>query len=101
MADAKTIKGAITHTAVETAKATVQTMTLAGGEAGTGQRSMAMSKGPKPGGPFLKQPSFDWCVRDKYTNVTNFQIEVNNIFMTYNRSTNDAEKVLMVLTRQR
>ena len=40
--------------------------------------------GPKIGGPAMKQPSFDWEVDDKYTELKNFRWVVNNICRSYN-----------------
>ena len=56
-----------------------------------------MNAGPKLGGPTLKQPSFNWSMRDKYAELKNFQIEVNYIFQTYDASS--AERVLMMKNR--
>ena len=50
--------------------------------------------GPKLGGPTFKQPSFDWEVLDKYTELKTFKLEVNNVLSTYN--TLEAEKVAVV-----
>ena len=70
-------------------------MAAPGAKAGTRQRSTAMIAGPKIGRPFLKQSLFDWSARDKYVKLRNFQMEVNNIIITYN--TNNAEKLPIVM----
>ena len=48
--------------------------------------------GPKLGGPSLKQPTFAWSSTDKYAELRNFKLEVNNIFQMYN--INQADKNL-------
>ena len=40
--------------------------------------------GPKIGRPAMKQPSFNWETDDKYSELKNFRLEVNNILATYN-----------------
>ena len=35
--------------------------------------------GPKPGGPAMKQPTFNWQAEDKYSKLKTFRLEVNNI----------------------
>ena len=52
--DAKTISEAVTQAAIETMKAVVQAITLAGDEV----RSQPFSTGPKLRRPTLKQPTF-------------------------------------------
>ena len=37
---------------------------------------------PKLGGPALKQPTFDWEVPDKYTELKTVKLEVNNVLST-------------------
>ena len=40
--------------------------------------------GPKIGGPAMKQPTFNWDLEDKYSELKTFQLKVNNIPFTYN-----------------
>ena len=40
--------------------------------------------GPRLGSHAMKQPTFDWNVQDKYSDLKTFQLEVNNILSTYN-----------------
>ena len=40
--------------------------------------------GPKISGPVMKQTNFDWEVANKYNELKNFRLEVNNIFRSYN-----------------
>ena len=53
-------------------------------EEGAILRSEAAGTGPKIGKPTLKQPMFDWCTKDKYKELRNLRLEVNNILQTYN-----------------
>ena len=92
MADAEAVTHVIKQAAIETVKAAVQTLALAGTEASSRKRSMAVSMGTKPGVPYLKQPSFDFSTRDVYTKPRNFQMEESNIILTYNRKSNNEEK---------
>ena len=39
--------------------------------------------GPKVGSPVMKQPTFDWNVQDKYSELKLFWLEVKNILSTY------------------
>ena len=61
-------------------KAAVQAMAAAVGESNSGARSEPTSMRPKIDGPTLKQPKFDWSTVDRYTELKNFRLEVNNIF---------------------
>ena len=45
--------------------------------------------GPKVWSPAMKQPMFDWNVKDKYSELKTFQLEVNNILSTYNTPQTD------------
>ena len=46
---------------------------------------------PKLGWPTLKQPTFNWGATDKYTELENVRLEVNDIFKSYNE--NDTENI--------
>ena len=48
---------------------------------------------PKIGGLVLKQPMFNWKSPDKYIELYNFNIEVNNLFLTNRYLIQDGEKV--------
>ena len=50
--------------------------------------------GSKIGGSAMKQPSFNWEEEDKYGELKNFRLEVNNISATYN--TPQAEQLAIV-----
>ena len=50
--------------------------------------------GPKIGGPTMKQPTFNWETKDKYSKLKTFKLEVNNILSTYN--TPQIEQLVMV-----
>ena len=50
--------------------------------------------GSKLGSPAMKQPTFDWTAKDKYSELKTFQLEVNNILSTYN--TPQMDKLVLV-----
>ena len=82
MTGAQVMTQAIMQAAVEAVNIVVQAMIVARVEARTRSRNEAASMGPRLGGPSLKQRSFHWSVTDKYTELRNFRLEVNNIFQT-------------------
>ena len=49
---------------------------------------------PRPGGPTIKQPNFNWEAEDKYIELKNFRLEVNNIFKSFN--TPQAEQLAII-----
>ena len=73
---------AVTHAATETEWVDVQAMSMTSVEAGSESRSKLVSMGSKLGRPTLKQHTFDCSATDKYTEVINFRLEVNNTFQT-------------------
>ena len=52
---------------------------------------------PRSGGPVQRQSTFDWKMANKYQELFNFKIEVNNIFMMNNCSTQEIERVPIIL----
>ena len=50
--------------------------------------------GPRLGGPAMKQPTFHWESKDKYSELKTVNLEVNNILSTYN--TLQAEQLAVV-----
>ena len=40
--------------------------------------------GPKMGGPAVKQPNFNWEADDKYNELGNFMLEINDIHKSCN-----------------
>ena len=50
--------------------------------------------GPRLGGPIIKQPTFNWEAEDKYSELKNFRLEVNNIFKSY--STPQEEQIAII-----
>ena len=50
--------------------------------------------GPKLGSPSLKQPTLDWEVPDKYTELKTFKLEVSNVLSTYGMP--EAEKLAVI-----
>ena len=86
------------QTAIEAAKAVVQEV-MATSEAVTiGQRNKAASVRPKIGGALVKQPTFNQSFKDKYGELGNFRMEVNNLFQSYNIS--QAEQVSIIKKKQ-
>ena len=61
----------------EATRAAIQAMAAAGAE-------RAPNAGPGLGRPLMKQPTFNWKAEDKYNELKNFRLEVNNIFKLYN-----------------
>ena len=51
-------------------------------------------RGPKLGGPVLKQPLFNWEATDKYMEWKAFRLEVRNVLFMYNAKEKD--KIAMV-----
>ena len=88
------------HT-TETAKEVVQAMAIGTGtRASTEHRNAANGMGPKVCGPSIKQPNFDCNAIDKYTELKNFEMEVNNIFLIFSYNVSDLEKVPIMKNRQ-
>ena len=58
--------------------------------------NVAIIIGPKAFGPSLRQPTFDLIAKGNYTEFRNFEMEVNNIFLTYSYNISNAEKVLII-----
>ena len=79
---------AITRVVAEATRIALQTMAEAQAE------RMHNRSGPKLGSPTMKQPTFDWSVQDKYSELKTFCLEVNNILSTYN--TPQMDKLLLV-----
>ena len=78
MASEQIMSEAITRTVAEATRIALQTMVEAWAE------RMHDGSGPKVGHPAIKQPTFDWNMQDKYSELKTFQLEVNNILSTYN-----------------
>ena len=69
----------ITNEAVaEASRVAIQVMATA-----TTERPQSV-EGPQIGRPAMKQPSFTWEAEDKYSELKNFRLEVNNILASYN-----------------
>ena len=79
MANSQTMTQAITQAGIEATKAVVQAMAVANPHVGTRPRSKAMTMGPWLGRSSFKQSSFSWCATDKYAELRNFQLEINNV----------------------
>ena len=64
---------AITNAVAEATKAAIHAMAAA-----VAERPQSMA-GPVIGRPAMKQPSFNWEADNKYSELKNFRLEVNNI----------------------
>ena len=82
------VSEAIAKTVAEATRVAIQAMAMTTAE---GPQSAA---GSKKGRPSMKQPTFNWEVEDKYSELKTFRLEVNNILMTY--STPQTERLAMV-----
>ena len=51
---------------------------------------------PKPAGPMLNQPAFDWKAPDRYMELLNSEMEVANILQTKAHDLDDEEKMLIM-----
>ena len=63
-------------------EAVVQAMAIATNEDRSGTRIEPTRAGPNLGRPTLRQPIFDWSSTDKYTELMNFRLEVNNTLLS-------------------
>ena len=82
------VSEAIAKAVAKVTRAAIQAMVAA-----TAERPQSTA-GPKMGGPPMKQPTFNWEAKDKYSKLKTFRLEVDNILMTY--STPQAEQLAMV-----
>ena len=90
MASEQMMSEAITRAVVEATRVVPQTMVE-----GWVERTQNAA-GPKLGGTTMKQPTFDWEVPDKYSQLKTCRLEVNNVLSTHN--TSEAVKVAVVKT---
>ena len=68
----------IIQAAIETTKTPEQETTVARAERDNELRSESIGTGPKSG-----RPTLDWNAADKYTELRNFRLKVNNVFQIY------------------
>ena len=73
----------IAQAVAETARAAVQGVAVAGAE-NSAKHERTQNAGPKIDRAVMKQHTFNWKAEDKYKELTNFRLEVNNIFKSYN-----------------
>ena len=59
--------------------------------AANAENSTKQSTGPKEEGPLMNQPTFNCDTDNKYNELKNFSLEVNNVFKLYN--TPDIKKI--------
>ena len=72
-------------------------MTVRGAEGPTESRRPAHMV-PRTTGQVLTQPIFDWKAQDNYNKLSNFKIEVRNIFMAKFYIIEESEKVLIIMS---
>ena len=85
---------AIAQGVIKAVKAAIQTMAVATSEGSSGARNEATGTGPKFGWPALRQATFDWSATDKYAELRNFRLGVNNILQSY--IVDNTEKIIIV-----
>ena len=88
MEDQVAMNEAITKAVAEATRVAIQAIAEVQSQRLEGQR------GPKLGGPTLKQPQFNWEATDKYTEWKAFILEVRNILSMYN--VQEQDKITMV-----
>ena len=69
----------ITQAVAKATQAMIQAIAAANAENNTRQ-----SVGPKVGVPMMKHPTFNLDTKDKYSELKNFRLQINNIFKSYN-----------------
>ena len=86
MPDIQAIAQAKTQPTIETVKAVVQAIAVVEQRQTLGSESKAVSVGSRLGGASLKQTSFDQNATDKYVEIKNCRLEVNNISIILHKS---------------
>ena len=79
---------AIVQAVVEETTVAIQVMTVNGVE-------RTQNVGPKLGRPIMRQLTFNWSFTDKYAELRNFKLEVENMFQNY--SISKAERVPIMI----
>ena len=64
---------------MEATSSVIQAVTVAKGEECTRERSRPVNTGPRLRRHSLKQPSFDWNIKEKHAELRNFKLELNDI----------------------
>ena len=96
MASEQTIANDVIAKAVaEATRATIQAMAAATAEM---PQNMAGSITCRPA---MKQPTFNWEVDDKHSELISFRLEVNNILTTYNTPQTEQLAMVKKLARQK
>ena len=78
MASEQMMSKAIARAVVDATRVALQTMVE------TSVERTQNAAGPKLGSPAMKQPTFDWEVPDKYSELKTFRLELNNVLSTPN-----------------
>ena len=87
------VNEAIAQAVAET-RAAIQAMAPAGAE-------RTQNVGPRLGRQMMKQPTFNWEAEDKYNELKNFRLEVNNTFKSYNTPQTEELAIIKKLARQK
>ena len=85
------------HTAIETMKVVVQAVSEAAGPERTNGAANAACMSARTSGPALKQPTFNWNAQEKCNKLLNFEMEVQNIFMTKSYDISDILRVSIIM----
>ena len=84
----------IIQTAAKVAKTVVKMMAVATKTGvSAGHKNRVNSMGSKADRCSLKQPMVDYNAKDNFTELQNFKMEVNNIFLAHSYNLSGAEKV--------
>ena len=72
----KNANEAIMQAVAEATRTAIQAIAVAGAQ-------RIQNVGPRLGGPPMKQLTFNWEAEDKYNELKNLRLEVNNVFKSY------------------
>ena len=85
----------ITQVVAKALRAMIQAIDVTNGENITRQTFRS-----KVGTPMMKKLTFNWDTKDKYNDLSNFRLEVNNIFKSYNMPDTEKMAIIKLLSRQ-
>ena len=85
--DQSKVNEVITQAVAEAERVKIEAMAAGGVE-------RTENAGPRLGRPIMRQPTFIWEAEDKYNELKNFRLEVNNILKSYCMT--QAEKVAII-----
>ena len=76
----------IAQAAAEVVRVAVQAMVVAMNRKQHKTWRNTTIQNPKYVDPMMKQPTFNWKAQDKYSELKNVRLEVNNVFKSYSMS---------------